>query len=94
MRPACADELICGDEHTVYADKAYDSKARSAALKARGIRNGIMRRWHWSWRAPSRWEKRRNSLLVNAACPGRAVVRAAQERLPLHPRPLSRPRAQ
>jgi IS5 family transposase len=66
---SCADELICGDERAVYADKAYDSKARSAALRMRGIRNGIMRRWHWSWSQPSRWEKRRNSLLVRRRAP-------------------------
>lgn len=66
---SCADDLICGDEHTVYADKAYDSRARSAALKSRGIRNGIMRRWHWSWSPPSRWERRRNALLVTRRAP-------------------------
>lgn len=44
-----ADALICGDEATVYADKAYDSHARRAWLKQLGIRDGIMRkanRWH------------------------------------------------
>jgi IS5 family transposase len=66
---SCADALICGDEGAVYADKAYDSKARSAALKARGIRNRIMRRWHWSWAPPSRWELRRNKLLVKRRAP-------------------------
>lgn len=66
---SCADALICGDERAVYADKAYDSKARSAALKARGIRNRIMRRWHWRWRPPSRWELRRNELLVTRRAP-------------------------
>ena len=66
---SCADELICGDERAVYADKAYDSKARSAALKARGIRNRIMRRWHWRWPPPSRWEQRRNALLVTRRAP-------------------------
>jgi IS5 family transposase len=66
---SCADALICGDERAVYADKAYDSKARSAALKARGIRNGIMRRWHWKWPAPSRWQARRNRLLVKRRAP-------------------------
>jgi len=64
-----ADALICGDEGTVYADKAYDSKARRAALKARGIRNGIMRRWHWKWLPPSRWEQRRNALLIARRAP-------------------------
>jgi IS5 family transposase len=66
---SCADGLICGDEGTLYADKAYDSKARSTTLKARGIRNGIMRRWHWSWPQPSRWELRRNRLLVRRRSP-------------------------
>jgi IS5 family transposase len=44
-----ADGLICGDEAAVYADKAYDSHARSARLAAAGIENAIMRRggrWH------------------------------------------------
>lgn len=66
---SCADGLICGDEHTVYADKAYDTKARRAALRERGIRNGIMRRWHRNWPAPSRWEGRRNALLVKRRAP-------------------------
>jgi transposase, IS5 family len=66
---SCADALICGDERTVYADKAYDSKARSAALKVQGIRNGIMRRWHWAWQPPSRWELRRNTLLIARRAP-------------------------
>jgi IS5 family transposase len=66
---SCADALICGDERAVYADKAYDSKARRAALKTRGIRNRIMRRWHWTWPPPSRWEIRRNSLLIKRRAP-------------------------
>lgn len=66
---SCADGLICGDERAVYADKAYDSKARRAALKARGIRNRIMRRWHWRWPPPSSWEQKRNVLLVKRRAP-------------------------
>jgi transposase, IS5 family len=66
---SCADALICGDERAVYADKAYDSKARRAALKARGIHNRIMRRWHWRWPPPSRWQQRRNTLLVTRRAP-------------------------
>src|SRR5260370_447799 len=42
-----ADELICGDEQTVYADKAYDSKARRELLARMGIGDGIMRRARW-----------------------------------------------
>lgn len=66
---SCADDLICGDERAVYGDKAYDSKKRSAALKVRGIRNRIMRRWHWRRPPLSRWEQRRNALLVIRRAP-------------------------
>jgi transposase, IS5 family len=66
---SCADDLICGDEQAVYADKAYDSKARAAALETRGIRNRIMRRWHRNWAPPSRWELKRNALLVIRRAP-------------------------
>lgn len=43
-----ADDLICGDEGIVYADKAYDTHTRSESLAQRGIANGIMRRGHKS----------------------------------------------
>jgi IS5 family transposase len=66
---SCGDALICGDEGAVYADKAYDSRARRAALKERGIRDRIMRRWHWRWKPPGRWELRRNALLVARRAP-------------------------
>ncbi len=39
-----ADQLICGDERAVYADKGYESRARSARLAQRGITDGIMRK--------------------------------------------------
>lgn len=39
-----ADDLIQGDERAVYADAAYDTHDRRAALKARGIKDGIMHR--------------------------------------------------
>jgi len=45
-----ADGLICGDEAMVYADKAYDTHARSERLARLGIANGIMRR-------PNKWQK-------------------------------------
>lgn len=38
------DELICGDEQAVFADKAYHSEARSHRLRAAGQLNGILRR--------------------------------------------------
>src|SRR6476661_3389611 len=37
-----ADDLVQGDEGAVYADKAYDSEARRAGLRARGIEPRIM----------------------------------------------------
>ena len=44
-----ADQLICGDERALYADKAYDNTARRLRLQELGIVDGIMRRvsrWH------------------------------------------------
>lgn len=38
------DELLSGDEKAVYADAAYDKKARRAALKARGVKDRIAHR--------------------------------------------------
>jgi len=63
-----ADQLVCGDEKTAYADKAYDSYARRADLKARGIRNGIAYRGHWR-RPMSPWAIRRNELISHARAP-------------------------
>jgi transposase, IS5 family len=39
-----ADDLILGDERTVWADAAYHTHAREAALKARGVKARLMRR--------------------------------------------------
>lgn len=39
-----ADDLVMGDEGAVYADKAYDKRARRTALTKRGIFAGIMHR--------------------------------------------------
>ena len=38
------DQMICGDERMVIADKGYHSKRRRALLAKMGIRDGIMRR--------------------------------------------------
>jgi transposase, IS5 family len=54
-----ADRLICGDERSVLADKAFDSHARRAMLKDMRIVNGIMRRGH-PRRPLTRSEIRRN----------------------------------
>ena len=39
-----ADELYCGDEKAVYADQAYSTHARTARLKAAGIKDRTMAR--------------------------------------------------
>ncbi|MBV9884119.1 MAG: IS5 family transposase [Sphingomonadaceae bacterium] len=39
-----ADDLYCGDEKAVYADQAYSTHARTARLKAAGIRDRTMTR--------------------------------------------------
>ena len=58
-----ADALIQGDEAAVYADKAYDSHARSAKLRAAGIKNRIMRRGN-KHHALSPRQRRRNQLIA------------------------------
>jgi IS5 family transposase len=63
-----ADALICGDERAVYADKAYDQNARRARLKARGIRDGIMRRAN-KWYPMSAWAIRRNKIISRRRAP-------------------------
>jgi IS5 family transposase len=39
-----ADDLICGDEKVVWADAAYHTHRRQAALKARGVKARLARR--------------------------------------------------
>lgn len=58
-----ADRLICGDEKAVYADKAYDSRARRRLLRSMRIENGIMRRGH-PRRALTQYQLRRNKRLA------------------------------
>nr|WP_319385775.1 IS5 family transposase [uncultured Roseibium sp.] len=68
-----ADDLICGDEQAVYADKAYEHKERRARLKAAGIKDRVMHRNHRYQAALPYWQKRRNALI--------APIRAAVERV-------------
>jgi IS5 family transposase len=58
-----ADDLIVGDERAVYADKAYDTRARRARLKAAGIKDRIMHRPHKNRPLTAR-QQRRNRLIV------------------------------
>ena len=57
-----ADQLICGDERAVYADKAYDSHERTARLKTLGIKCRIQKRGN-KHHALSPRDTRRNKLI-------------------------------
>jgi len=67
-----ADALVQGDEGAVYADKAYESKARRKRLKDAGIKDRIMHRSHKNQNGLPYWQKLRNKLI--------APIRAAIER--------------
>ena len=58
-----ADELVMGDEKAVYADKAYEKKARRAALKARGIKDRIQHRRPKGQKVLPHWKSVRNKLI-------------------------------
>ena len=58
-----ADELIQGDEKAVYADKAYEKRARREALKAQGIKDRIQHRSHRYQARLPHWQGVRNKLI-------------------------------
>jgi len=68
-----ADDLIQGDEGAVYADKAYEQKARRQRLKAAGIKDRIMHRANKHHPVLPHWHQVRNRLI--------APIRAQVERL-------------
>jgi IS5 family transposase len=59
-----ADDLVQGDEQAVYADKAYEKKARREALKARGIKDRIQHRRVRGQRQLPHWQAKRNKLIA------------------------------
>jgi IS5 family transposase len=59
-----ADGLIRGDEQAVYADKAYDTKARRSRLKSAGIKDRIMHRPNKHHPRLPPWPARRNRLIA------------------------------
>lgn len=69
---AVADRLVQGDERAVYADRAYDDKARRRRLKAAGIKDRIMHRANKHHPELPRLQRRRNQLI--------SPIRAAVER--------------
>jgi transposase, IS5 family len=58
-----ADALICGDERAVYADKAYEKRARRAALKAHGVKDRIQHRRTNVQKELPHWQTVRNKLI-------------------------------
>ena len=64
-----AEELLGGDEAAVYADKAYDTKARRERLRARGVQDRIMHRPNKHHPELPHWQKRRNALLSRVRAP-------------------------
>ena len=58
-----ADELVMGDERAVYADKAYEKRARRAALKARGVKDRIQHRRNKHMKELPFWQLLRNKLI-------------------------------
>jgi transposase, IS5 family len=68
-----AEALISGDETAVYADRAYESKARRARLKAAGSKDRIMHRRHRYLPELPRWPALRNRLIARRRAPVEAV---------------------
>jgi transposase, IS5 family len=71
-----AEALVSGDEAAVYADRIYESKARRAALKGRGIKDRIMHRRHKYMPALPRWMQIRNRLISRHRAPVESVFSA------------------
>jgi IS5 family transposase len=60
-----ADRLVQGDERVIYADKAYEKRARRAALKANGIKDCIQHRRVRGQAALPHWQVVCNKLIGN-----------------------------
>ena len=83
-----ADDLICGDERAVYADKAYEKRARRDALRARGVKDRIQHRRTRSQPRLPHWQTVRNKLIGRV----RTAVERSFARLKTGPYGLSRMR--
>jgi IS5 family transposase len=59
-----ADALLSGDEQAVYADKAYEKKARRQALKLAGVKDRILHRRHKHIAQLPHWQQVRNKLIT------------------------------
>jgi transposase, IS5 family len=56
------EELLSGDERAVYADRAYDKKARRRDLKARGVKDRIAHRGNKHHPITARQERRNTGI--------------------------------
>jgi transposase, IS5 family len=70
------EALISGDEKAIYADRAYESRARRAELKARGIKDRIMHRRHKHLKQLPLRLLQRNALIARRRAPVEAVFSA------------------
>ena len=64
-----ADSLVSGDEAAVYADKAYDTRARRERLRGQGVKDRIMHRPNKHHPELPRWKRRRNALISRVRAP-------------------------
>jgi transposase, IS5 family len=72
-----ADALIPGDERAVYADQAYSTHARRAALRARGCKDRIMHRANKHHALTAR-QKQRNRGIAKRRAPVERVFAVAK----------------
>lgn len=56
-------DLVSGDEQAVYADRAYESKARRQAIRAQGIKDRLMYRRNKHQKTLPRWKQVMNTLI-------------------------------
>lgn len=73
------EPLLSGDEGAVYADKAYDQKARRNRLSQRGINDGIMRKAKRN-QPLSDWDKAWNRYLSTIRAPVERVFGTLKRR--------------
>jgi IS5 family transposase len=78
-----ADELVCGDERAVYADSAYMRKARSQALRARGIKPRIIKRTGGNRPALTERMKKLNTLISKRRAPVETTFATWKQRMGL-----------
>lgn len=69
-------ELVSGDERAVYADRAYESKARRAVLKGKGIKDRFMYRRNKHQKELPHWKAVMNKRIARRRAPVEAPFSA------------------